>query len=109
MEVTVPTNGRTGTAILRLFEIIEPRHSALRQSCLACVLGQALGSGRYVVDDPMDPNHFGCFRVGRVGIIDNKDETFGSIGDTLPRKWRGDIFGLAGVLRGNVTILLEGG
>jgi hypothetical protein len=57
----------------------------------------------------MDPHHFGCFRIGRVGIIDNHDETFGAVGDLLPRKWRRDIFALAGVLRGNVTILLERG
>ena len=57
----------------------------------------------------MDPNHLGCFWIGRVRIIDNQGETFSVIGGTLPRKWRGDIFGLAGVLRGNVTILLEGG
>ena len=62
-----------------------------------------------VVDDPMDPNHLGCFRVGRVRIIDNQGETFSAIGDTLPRKWRRDILGLAGVLRGNLTILLERG
>jgi transposase len=37
------------------------------------------------------------------------DETFSAVGDTLPRKWRRDIFALAGVLRGNVTILLERG
>jgi hypothetical protein len=43
----------------------------LRQPCLACVLGQALGIGRHVVDDPMYPNHLGCFRIGRVRIIDN--------------------------------------
>jgi hypothetical protein len=57
----------------------------------------------------MYPNHLGCFRIGRVRIIDNQDETFSAIGDTLPHKWRRDIFGLAGVLRGNVTILLERG
>src|SRR6516162_7574074 len=109
MEVTVPTNGRTGTAIFRFFEIIEPKHGAPRQSCLACVLGQALAIGRHVVDDPMDPNHFGCFRIGSVGIIDNKDETLSALGYTLPRKrWR-DIFALARILGGNMLILLERG
>jgi hypothetical protein len=49
------------------------------------------------------------FRIGRIGVINNQDETFSAVGDTLPRKWRGDIFGLAGVPRGNVTILLERG
>jgi hypothetical protein len=51
----------------------------------------------------------GCSRIGRVRIIDNQDETFSSVADTLPRKWRRSIFGLAGVLRGNVTILFERG
>jgi hypothetical protein len=36
------------------------------QTCLAYVLGQALGIGRYVVDDPMYPNHLGWLRIGRV-------------------------------------------
>jgi len=35
----------------------------------------------------MYPNHLGCFRIGRVRIIDNQDETFSAVGDTLPRKW----------------------
>jgi hypothetical protein len=30
----------------------------------------------------MYPNHLGCFRIGRVGIIDNQDETFSAVGDT---------------------------
>src|SRR4029453_6518125 len=107
MEVTVPADRRTGTAILRLFEIIEPKYDALRQPCLACVVGQALGIGRYVVDDPVYPNHLGCFWIGGVRIIDNQDETFRVFGDTLPRKWRRDIFALAGVLRGNMIILSE--
>src|SRR6516162_3006907 len=109
MKVTVPADWRTGAAITRLFEIVEPKQGALRQPCLACVLGQVLGIGRHVVDDPMYPNHLGCFRIGRVRIIDNQDKTFSAIGNTLPRKWRGYIFGLAGVLRGNATILLERG
>src|SRR6516162_3260010 len=109
MEVTVPADRRTGAAIPCLFEIVKPKQGALRQPCLACVLGQALGIGRYVVDDPMYPNHLGCFRIGRVRIIDNQNETFSAVGGTLPRKWRRDIFALAGVLRGNVTILLERG
>jgi hypothetical protein len=66
-------------------EVIESKYDALRQSGLACVLGQALGIGRYVVHDPMYPNHLGCFRIGCVRIIDNQDETFGAVGDTLPR------------------------
>ena len=65
--------------------------------------------GRQMNRDPMYPNHLGCFRIGRIGIINNQDETFCAVGDALPRKWRGDIFGLAGVPRGNVTILLERG
>ena len=78
-------------------------------SAFARVLGQALGIGRHVVDDPMYPNNLGCLRIGRVGIIDNQDETFSSVGDTLPRERRRDIFTLASVLRGNVTIRLERG
>src|SRR5262249_13147034 len=109
MEVTVSADRRTRATIPRLFEIIEPKQGALRQRCLACVLGQALGIGRYVVDDPMYPNHRGCFRIGRVRIIDNQDETFSAVRDTLPRKWRRDIFALAGVLRGNVTIRWNAG
>src|SRR6516225_11676623 len=109
MEVTVATNRRTWATIFLLSEIVEPKHGALRQPCLACVLGQALGIGRYVVDDPMYPNHLGCFRIGRVRIIDNQDETFSAVGYTLPSKWRRDIFALAGVLRGNATIVLERG
>src|SRR5215475_2763779 len=109
MEVTVSADRRTRATIPRLFEIIEPKQGALRQPCLAYVLGQAFVIGRYVVDDPMYPNHLGCFRIGRVRIIDNQDETFSAVGDTLPGKWRRDIFALAGVLRGNVTILLERG
>src|SRR5215813_9799850 len=50
----------------------------------------------------MYPNHPGCFRIGRVRIIDNQNETFSAVGGILPRKWRRDIFTLAGVLRGNV-------
>src|SRR5258707_9235450 len=92
MEVTVPTYRRTRAAVPSLFEIIEPKEGALRQPCLACVLGQGPGLRRYVVDDPMYPNHLGCFRIGRVGIIDNQDETFSAVGDTLPRKRRRDIF-----------------
>src|SRR6516225_2244598 len=57
-------------------------------------------------DDPMYPNHLGCFGIGRVRIIDNRTRLLGGI---LPRKWRRDIFALAGVLRGNVIILLERG
>ena len=57
----------------------------------------------------MYPNHLGGFRIGRVRIIDNQDETFSAVGDTLPRKWRRNIFALAGVLRGNMIILLERG
>ena len=57
----------------------------------------------------MYPNHLGCFRIGRVGIIDNQDETFSAVGDTLLRKRRRDIFALAGVLGGDVTILFERG
>ena len=57
----------------------------------------------------MHPNHLGCFRTGRIGIIDNQDEVFNAVGETLPRKWRRDIFALASVLRGNVAILLERG
>src|SRR5215468_10575046 len=109
MEVTVSADRRTRATIPRLFEIIEPKQGALRQPCLTCVLEQALGIGRHVVDDPMYPNHLGCFRIGRVRVIDNQDETFSAVGDTLPRKWWRDIFGLAGVLGGNVTILLERG
>src|SRR5215471_8632890 len=109
MEVTVPTNWRTRTAIFSLFEIIEPKHGALRQSCLASVLGQALGIGGYVVDDPMYPDHLGCFRVGRVGIIDNQDETLSAVGNTIPCKRRRDILALAGILRGNVAVLFERG
>src|SRR5262249_58877379 len=86
---------------------------ALRQPCPGCVLGQALGVGRYVVDDPMYPNHLGCVRIGRVRIIHNQHETFSAVGYALPSKWRRDIsyarFALAGVLRGNVTILVERG
>ena len=81
----------------------------LRQPCLVSVLRQALGIGRYVIDGPMYPNHFRGFRIGCVRIVDNQDKTFRALGDTLPRKWRRDIFALAGVLRGNVTILLERG
>src|SRR6266571_597808 len=105
MEVTVPADRRTGAAIARLIEIVKPKQNTLWQPCFACVLGQALGIGRHVVDDPMYPNHLGCSRIGCIGIIDNQDETFSAVGDTLPRKWRRDIFALAGVLRGNVTIL----
>src|SRR3974377_2455245 len=109
MEVTVATNRRTWATIFLLSEIVEPKHGALRQPCLACVLGQALGIGRYVVDHPMYPNHFGGFRIGRVGIIDNKDETLSAAGDTLPRKRRRDIFAFAGVFRGDIAILLKRG
>ena len=42
-------------------------------------------------------------------IIDYQDETFSAVGYTLPGKRRRDIFTLAGVLRGNVTIRLERG
>src|SRR6516162_11352462 len=98
MKVPVPANRRTRTAIRRFLEIIEPRQGALRQPSLACVLGQTPGIARYVVDDPVYPNHFGCFRIGRVRIINNQDETFSIVGDTLPRKWRRDIFALTGVL-----------
>src|SRR6516162_1180640 len=109
MEVTVPTDRRTGAAVLGLFEIIEPKKCALRQSRLACVLGQGPGLGRYVVDDPMYPNHLGRFRIRRVGIIDNQNEAFSAVGDSLPRKRRRDTFALAGVLGGDVTILFERG
>src|SRR5215831_13018566 len=109
MEVTVSADRRTRATIPRLFEIIEPKQGALRQPCLACVLGQALGIGRHVVDDPMYPNHLGCFRIGRVRIIDNQDEAFSAVGYTLPRKWRRDIFALAGVHRGNVTFCWNAG
>src|SRR5262245_46602907 len=109
MEVTMPTNWRTRTAIFRLFEIIEPKHGALRQSCLARVLGQALGIGGYVVDDPMYPNHLGCFRIGCVGIIDNQYETLSAVGDTLPRKRRRNTVAFAGIFRGNVAVLLYRG
>src|SRR5215831_3420475 len=95
MEVTMPTNWWTWPAIFRLFEIIEPKHGALRQSCLARVLGQALGIGGHVVDDPMYPNHLGCFRIWRVGIVDDQDEALGAVGDVLPRKRRRDIVALA--------------
>ena len=57
----------------------------------------------------MYPNNLGCLRIGRVRIIDNQDDTFSFIGDALPRERRRDIFTLAGVLRGNVTIRLERG
>src|SRR5262245_54514821 len=109
MEVTVPTNWRTRTAIFRLLEIIEPKHGALRQSCLARIVGQALGIGGHIVDDPMDPNHLGRFRIRRVGIIDNQDETLSAVGDTIPRKRRRDIVALAGILRGYVAVLFERG
>jgi hypothetical protein len=66
MEVTVPADRRTRATIPRPFEIIAPKRGALRQTCLAYVLGQALGIGRYVVDDPMYLNHLGCLRIGRV-------------------------------------------
>ena len=49
------------------------------------------------------------FRIGRVGIIDNQDETFSAVGDTLPGKRRRDIFAFAGVLGRDVTILFERG
>src|ERR1700732_3399415 len=49
VEVAVLTDRRTRAAILRLFEIIQPNNSALRQPCLACVLRQALNVGWYVV------------------------------------------------------------
>src|ERR1700758_696423 len=98
MDVAVPANRWTRAAVLRLFEIIEPKYGALRQARLTCVLGHALGIGRYVVDDPMYPNHLGRFRIGRVRVIDNQDETFSTVGNTLPHKWRRDIFALAGVL-----------
>jgi hypothetical protein len=78
-----------------------------RQPFKSCVLVQVLGIERYVVDDPMYPNHFGCFRIRRVRIIDNQDETLNALGHTLPSKWWRDIFTLAGILRGNLTILLE--
>src|SRR5262245_34114793 len=109
MEVTVPTNWRTRTSIFRLFEIIEPKHGPLRQSRLARVLGQALRIGGHVVDDPMYPNHLGCFRIWRVGIIDDQDETLSAVGDTLPRKRRRDTLALAGIFRGNVAVLFERG
>jgi len=32
----------------------------------------------------MYPNHLGCFRIGRVGIIDDPDKTLGSVGNTIP-------------------------
>ena len=48
----------------------------------------------------MYPNHLGCFRIWRVGIIDNQDETFSAVGDTLPRKRQRDIFALAGYFEG---------
>ena len=41
MEVAVPTDGWTRAAILRRFEVIQPNRGALRQTCLACVFGQA--------------------------------------------------------------------
>ena len=37
-------------------------------------------------------------KIQRVGIIDNQDETFSAVGDTLPRKWWRDILAFAGVL-----------
>ena len=70
-------------------------------------LGQALGSGRYVVDDPMYPNRLGCVRIGRVRIIHNQDETLSAVGYTHPSKWRRDIFALTGVLRGNAKMAFE--
>src|SRR6516225_3188978 len=100
MEITVTTNRRTGAAVFLLFEIIEPKHGAWGQPCLASVLGQALGIGGHVVNDPMYPNPFGCFWIGRVRIIDNKDEAFSAVGDTVPRQRRRDIFAFAGVLGG---------
>ena len=88
-----------------LFEDCEPA-TLFREFAAECIeLAQTNPSPEK--HDPMDPNHLGCFRIGRVRIIDNQGETFSAIGNTLPRKWRRDIFGLAGVLRGNVTILLE--
>src|SRR5215471_5180910 len=67
MEVTVPANWRTRTAIFSLFEIIEPKHGALRQSCLASVLGQALGIGGHVVDDQCTQTILGAFGSGASG------------------------------------------
>src|SRR5262249_9168468 len=57
----------------------------------------------------MYPNHLGCFRIGRVRIIDNQNEAFSAVGGILPRKWRRDIFSLAGVLRGNVAFCWKAG
>src|SRR6516162_4797349 len=98
MKVPVPANRRTRTAIRRFLEIIEPKQGALRQPSLACVLGQTPGIAWYVIDDPMDPNHLGRFRIGRVRVVDNQDETFSTVRDILPRNWRRYIFALAGVL-----------
>jgi hypothetical protein len=46
----------------------------------------------------MDPNHLGGFWIGRIRVVDNEDETFSTVGDTLPGKWWRDIFALAGIL-----------
>ena len=51
-------------------------------------------NSRYRVVCYRRPNvakHLGRFRIERVGVIDNHDETFSTVGDTLPGKWRRDI------------------
>jgi hypothetical protein len=104
---TAPSLGVLDKAACQAFEAVLRRHVEIADLAKAtpfdiepaCALGQTPGIAWYVVDDPVYPNHFRCFGIGRVRIIDNQDETFGIDGDTLPCKWRRDIFALTGVLR----------
>jgi hypothetical protein len=78
------------------------------QLCLDYVFGQALSLGGYVVEDPMHPHPLGCFRIRRIGIIDNQDKAFRALRHSIPRERRRDIIAFASVLRGNLTVLFEG-
>lgn len=109
MEVAVPTDRRTGAAIRRLCEIIQPKRDAFRQPRLASVFGHALGIGRYIVDDPMHPHPLRRFWIRGVGIVDDEDEALRPLGHPLPSKRRRDIVAFASVLRGDLAILFEGG
>src|SRR5579863_676163 len=107
MEISVPTDRRTRSPISRKMPVVEPLQRPLRRRSRVYSFRQPRSVGRYVVEQPVNPNGFGEGRVRRIRIVDNQREAFCPAWNTGPLQWRRSPLAVTCIAPRNPSLMWE--
>ncbi len=97
MEVAMAAYGRAGAAVACFFAVVTAFHCPRWQCMRGDTFRQDRDTGRDIVQDPVDPDPFGCRRIRGVRIVDDQDQALGARRNSGPLQGRRDVPAVAGI------------